>query len=389
MNVALVIEWLDPWRGGAETSTQQFIHALIERGVHLDVYTRSRLSPTPAMKVHTISTPVPARVAKTAVFVRRVDRRIHRQSYDIVHAITPCMTADVYQPRGGTVVETIERNIALRRPRAARNAKRVTGYLNIRQQLMQRLERRLLTRSDPPMVAAVSNYVARQLHDHYSYPPNRVRVVFNGVSVDDTPPEQRIRNRAEIRTMYGIGEGELLVILMAHNFRLKGVARWIDTVSRLSQHHELAVRSLVVGKENPARWQRLVARAQVGDRIQFVGPTERAAAFRHAADILVHPTYYDPCSRVVLEALSCGLPCITTSYDGASEVIESGKHGLVVSTPDDVDELARAVITLADPKTRERISQACKPLQKRLGMHRHVDEMLALYHDLGVPVTAV
>ena len=149
------------------------------------------------------------------------------------------------------------------------------------------------------------------------------------------------------------------------------------------------MRSLVVGKENPARWQRLVARAQVGDRIQFVGPTERAAAFRHAADILVHPTYYDPCSRVVLEALSCGLPCITTSYDGASEVIESGKHGLVVSTPDDVDELARAVITLADPKTRERISQACKPLQKRLGMHRHVDEMLALYHDLGVPVTAV
>ena len=389
MNVALVIEWLDAWRGGAETSTQQFIHALIARGVHLDVYTRSRLSPTPAMKVHTIATPVPARVAKTAVFVRRVDGRIRHQSYDIVHAITPCMTADVYQPRGGTVVETIERNIALRRPRVARHAKRLTGCLNIRQQLMQRLERRLLTRSDPPMVAAVSNYVARQLHDHYSYPPSRVRVVFNGVSADDTPPEQRIRNRAEIRSMYGIAEGELLVILMAHNFRLKGVARWIDTVRRLSQHHELDVRSLVVGKENPARWQRLVARAQVGSHIQFVGPTQRAAAFRHAADILVHPTYYDPCSRVVLEALSCGLPCITTSYDGASEVIESGKNGLVVSTPDDIDELARAVVTLADPQTRERISRACEPLQKRLSMTRHVDEMLALYHDMGVAATAV
>ena len=72
-----------------------------------------------------------------------------------------------------------------------------------------------------------------------------------------------------------------------------------------------------------------------------------------------------------------------------SEVIEPGKQGLVVSTPDDVDELARAVVTLADPQTRERISLACKPLQSRIAMHRHVDEMLALYHDLGAQTTAV
>ena len=55
MKVALVAEWLDPWRGGAETSTQQFIHHLMAGNVELHLFTRSRPSPTPGMHVHTIS----------------------------------------------------------------------------------------------------------------------------------------------------------------------------------------------------------------------------------------------------------------------------------------------------------------------------------------------
>ena len=42
-----------------------------------------------------------------------------------------------------------------------------------------------------------------------------------------------------------------------------------------------------------------------------------------AADFLVHPTFYDPCSLVVLEALACGLPVITTRANGASELLRT------------------------------------------------------------------
>ena len=41
-----------------------------------------------------------------------------------------------------------------------------------------------------------------------------------------------------------------------------------------------------------------------------IGPA--VAGILLAADFLVHPTFYDPCSLVVLEALACGLPIITT-----------------------------------------------------------------------------
>ena len=45
---ALVSEWLDAWGGGAETSTLQFMHRLMDAGIEVHVFTRSRPSPLPA-----------------------------------------------------------------------------------------------------------------------------------------------------------------------------------------------------------------------------------------------------------------------------------------------------------------------------------------------------
>ncbi|MHC5012422.1 MAG: glycosyltransferase, partial [Planctomycetota bacterium] len=44
-----------------------------------------------------------------------------------------------------------------------------------------------------------------------------------------------------------------------------------------------------------------------------------------AADILVHPTWYDPCSLVCLEALAMGLPVLTTPANGVRELM--GQRG--------------------------------------------------------------
>ena len=115
MRIALVSEWLDPWRGGAETSTLQFLHGLMDSGAEVHVFTRSRPSPTPGLVVHTVSGAAMSRSRRSITFAQRVERRFMGNSFDIVHAISPCRYADVYQPRGGTVAESIQRNIALRR----------------------------------------------------------------------------------------------------------------------------------------------------------------------------------------------------------------------------------------------------------------------------------
>ena len=382
MKVALVIEWLDAWRGGAETSTEQFVRHLLNHNVDLTVFTQSRLSPTPDLRVHTIRVRTPARSRQSALFARRAAAAIRSERFDIVHAISPCLAADVYQPRGGTVAETVLRNLAIRPPGLRRVVKRAANSLNLKQRVILKFERELLGGQRRPIVLALSDYVVSQLREHYAYPEDRIRKVFNGVDPDRSDPATRRADRADIRKLYRIRDDDLLVLMVAHNFKLKGLRRWLDALGRLVRDTDLPIRALVVGKDDSPVWERMVAREGLSERVQFTGSTRRIGAFFHAADVLVHPTYYDPCSRVVLEALTSGLPVITTRYDGAAEVIEDGVNGLVAADSADGGSLAECVLRLANPRERARMGAEALKVTDRVTMDRHVNGVYRVYQEL-------
>jgi UDP-glucose:(heptosyl)LPS alpha-1,3-glucosyltransferase len=384
VKVALVAEWLDAWRGGAEASTQQFMHHLMERGVDLHVFTRSRPSPTPHLHVHTIAGASMSRTRQSMTFAHRVEALVHADSFDVIHAISPCVGADIYQPRGGTVAETIERNLATRRTAAARSLKRFANSFNFKQRYMLALERKILGEGDGPIVVAISDYVVRQLKEHYRLSDERIRKIYNGVDHDASTDVDRVRDRESIRGEFRITEDDHLVLLVAHNFRLKGVQRWMEALALLQQRGISNIRSLVIGKGDSRKWHRLAVRLGIDKSLTFTGPSDRVSGFLHAADALVHPTYYDPCSRVVLEAVAAGLPCITTRWDGASEVVENGVNGYVVDDPWNVQALADAVVRLQDGGLRRDVAAKAAGVSENVGMERHAVEMLALYDELQV-----
>jgi UDP-glucose:(heptosyl)LPS alpha-1,3-glucosyltransferase len=356
---------------------------LIEMGIAVELYTRSHVSPRPGLHVHTINVSGPSRALKTAAFCRAVDKAITLRRPAVVHAISPSMTADLYQPRGGTVAETIRRNLALRSTPASRALKRVGQHLNLRQRMMLRMERRMLGVERGPTVIAISDYVVRQLRKHYQMHGDRIRKVFNGVDPDTSDAATRARDRREVRQLYGLTDRDVLVLMVAHNFRLKGLRPWMDALVMLSADESSPVKSIVVGKDDVIRWQRISERRGLKGRLQFAGPTQRIGAFYHAADVLVHPTYYDPCSRVVLEAMASGLACVTTRFDGASEVIDGGVNGLTVDDPDATLELAAAVKRLCDADFRNRIGAAAREVSDRFGMRRHADQIVELYREVA------
>jgi UDP-glucose:(heptosyl)LPS alpha-1,3-glucosyltransferase len=120
----------------------------------------------------------------------------------------------------------------------------------------------------------------------------------------------------------------------------------------------------------------------LGGLVTFVGPTKRVSALLFGADVCVHPTYYDPCSRVVLEALSLGVPVITTAFNGAAEVIQDGREGFVIETPDDVGLWARRIEDLASLDLRSRMSERALALREKISMARHVGELETMFEDI-------
>jgi UDP-glucose:(heptosyl)LPS alpha-1,3-glucosyltransferase len=92
-------------------------------------------------------------------------------------------------------------------------------------------------------------------------------------------------------------------------------------------------------------------------------------------------SWYDPCSRVVLEATRWGVPSITTTYNGAAEVLAQG-CGIVVESPLDIQGAVAAMEKLADPSLRAQMSRKCLSASPRLSIERHVDELIRCYQEV-------
>ncbi|HEX8678982.1 MAG TPA: glycosyltransferase family 4 protein, partial [Chthoniobacterales bacterium] len=101
-----------------------------------------------------------------------------------------------------------------------------------------------------------------------------------------------------------------------------------------------------------------------------------------AADVYVQPTWYDPCSLVTLEAAACGLPVITTRYNGASELMHDGLDGYVLEDPHDVATLAARMQALLDPALRNTMGAAGRAVALQHTFERQTDEFLELYREI-------
>ena len=126
-----------------------------------------------------------------------------------------------------------------------------------------------------------------------------------------------------MRRRLGIDPETVLLLMVATNFQLKGMATLLRTLGRL-RGRRLPVRLLVVGGKRLGPWRRKAARLGLAAAVQFVGPVEDIVPYYAAADVYVHPTIYDTCSLVVLEAAACGLPVVTTRCNGAAELFHDG-----------------------------------------------------------------
>ncbi len=382
MKIAVVIERMEAWRGGAETSTMELSRLLTDRGHEVHVVTSTIAPSPPGMTIHQIPTTTVLRASRTALFARRSAGFLQEHKFDLVHAISPVVCADVYQPRGGLLGESLERNVATRATATRRAMKRALWSLNFKQRALLDLERQVF-RKDGPVILAVSRYVARQCERIYGVSEPRVRVVFNGVSPPEVSGAEQAEARASLRGQHHVAEDELLLLFIAHNFRLKGLRPLIDAAARLVVSGFTAFRLLVVGRDNPVRYQRRVEALGLARFVTFTGPTKRIDTFYHAADVCVHPTYFDPCSRVVLEALWHGVPCITTSFNGAAEVMEDGREGCVIDSPDNTGLGGRRIKGLVSGDLRRKMSEQGRRLRERISMQRHVDGLEAVFGEIA------
>ncbi len=376
MRIGLVLEQFDPARGGREQWTWAFTQRLLELGHEVHVVARScsakaRQLPIAYHPVQCDPSPV--------VFAGAVRAVLEPLALDIVHDMGMGWYCDVFHPHGGSMAASAERKL-LFLPRWLRGAKRMANRLLPRHRTFRDLMAKQYA-DHGQIVLALSRASAADFQRFHGVDPRRIRIVYNGVDSERFSPETCAPHRTPARRRLGLHPDTVAALIVAHNFRLKGVATLLNAMRRLGGASS-DLRLVIVGGKHIDSWQRQVARLGLSERIHFAGRVDDPLPYYAAADFYVHPTYYDPCSLVVLEAAACGLPLITSRYNGASEMFTAGDDVLLVDDPADDKELATAMRALLDDGARRRLGAAARRTILQHSFQSNVDHILEIYREI-------
>ena len=345
---------LDPRRGGQERSIREVLTELDRLGAHVALASPSRPEDIPLARHITLPVRSGSKMERWKALLGAADEAGASTPAGCVlsHLPTRC---DWYLPRGGLFPEAYARSAASHSSALGRWSS--TLVTSRHRKLLLNKERHLLAAGSRTGLIALSDYVAASARQLYHLPEDRLRVIRNGIDID------RVRDARPIdRATLGLDAGHLVIMAVAHNPRLKGTPSLLAAVRSLDRDD---VRVVLIGGE-PSN-----AGPVIG-----LGPRNDVPSLLRCADLFVHPTFYDPSSRVVLEALAARVPVITTRWNGAADVIDGG--GLVVDDPRDTPALRDAIATMLERGTREAARASLRKIDPLISVEAHARSLLGL-----------
>lgn len=354
------------------------------RGIEVHVFCRIVRAPAPPGVTLHVMPPWPmGPLLELLLFSGWAARAIRRWEtrngrFDVRHAFGRTLGQDVYRVGGGSHRTYLEHAHALDRPPWLRRILAVTPL----QRLKIHMETRALTSPGPAVVIANSSMVRDDLERRHALPRERLVVIRNGVDLDVFRPPTDAE-RSVVRRSWGLDGSHGVALMVGSAYARKGLEPALRALALLAPGQE-RLRLVIVGKDRrPRLWQDLAARLGVGDRVIWLGACAAPEVAYRGADLLLLPTAYDAAANSTLEALASGLPVVTSSMNGAAEILDPERHGTVVRTPVRPAELAKAIERWLRPSDGPALARATRALAEQYPAGRSCDGVLEVYRRIG------
>lgn len=179
-------------------------------------------------------------------------------------------------------------------------------------------------------------------------PCRRIFVVPNGIKVEVQPLEFILRQRPQI-------------LFLSNYFISKGVLDFLEAL-KILRDRNLSFQSKLVGSSGDLNIEylcNLVRTMGLQDLVEVndgkFGPDKFLAILN--SDIFVLPTFYELFPGVILEAMQCGKPVVSTNTGAIPEIIDDGLNGFLVPTHNP-DEVANKIeLLLRKPELRKLVGE--------------------------------
>jgi glycosyltransferase involved in cell wall biosynthesis len=325
--------------GGAEAMTIRLSGELARRGRRVDLVTFRPEGENAARVPDTVRL-VDLKVRRLLLAPLAIRRYLRAERPAVlvtalVHANVFALVGRLLAPGCGTALIVTERNMLSVHARHSRRWSR---------RLFKPAARLLYRFAD--RVVGISRGVAEDIRSIARLPPEKVSFIHNPAM----SPDCIERSLRPIERVLAPPSDGPVIITAGRLDPQKDHATLLRAFARLVSQRPAR---LVILGQGPLRasLEDLARRLGVEDRVALPGYVEEPLPHLRSADLFVLSSIYEGFGNVLVEALACGLPVVSTDCpSGPSEILDGGAFGRLVP-PGDVEALAAALLeALAEPR---------------------------------------
>jgi len=204
-----------------------------------------------------------------------------------------------------------------------------------------------------------------------------IYVIRNGVDTSILPP-QRIPKPS-------VYQDRKVVLSVGWLGKRKGHRVLIQAIKEVSSLIP-TVKCIIVGRGyQEGKLRKLIHQLSLEEHVELIGsmPHNEVINFMSWCDVFALPSWQEPFGVVYAEAMGCGAPIIGTKGEGIAEIIEEGKHGLLVS-PKDVGSLVKALLTLLqnDNLAKQMGEHGRRLVFNSLSWQTNASKTISIFQDL-------
>lgn len=387
--------------GGMNVYVLELAKQLAQLGHSVDVYTRSQDTENPPIVqvsdrfrvMHVVGGPqhgvpkkellqyVPEFVENVVTFSRQ-----ENLTYDVMHChyymsgVAGKQIQAALQPHQDFPIISTFHTLALMKNLVAR------GALETEESARVDIELEMVKSSDA--VIAPSESDASYLHYLYDADPERVEVIPPGVDTSVFRPIPKTKAREFV----GAESKEKIVMFVGRIEPLKGIDMLMYAMKVVSMDEpKLPLKLYIVGgdiSQDVSLWsaelqklEQLSKVLRLPNVVKFIGqkPQHDLVYYYNAADIVVMPSHYESFGMAALEAMSCGVPVITTNVAGISGLIDERKKALLTSVNNPLLLASQIINLLTNHKTHRQISAELKKKVDMLEWKNVAEQIAEVY----------
>lgn len=201
-------------------------------------------------------------------------------------------------------------------------------------------------------VTTVSNYQRNYIYSHFDK-TKPIDVIHNFIDLSVFSP-----GFADMDTRRKMAKDDEKIVMHVSNFRpLKNS----DTVVRAFHmlRRKVKARLVLLGSgPDIDSIKRQCDKLGILKHVTFMGDVIHVEHYLPNADCMIQPSYRESFSMVLLEAMACGVPTVSSNVDGIPEVVENAQTGFMFD-PDDAIGMAKAMTQiLSDPQRQSQMGAA-------------------------------